>query len=427
MDSARASSIFIARRFSNRILNIITKEEAQARIPELESVCKVRATPAMLGELAAYYFTLDNPEAALPLAKRASEYIKDSSIFMNLALIHKDLGNHRDAARAVEEAYFLADQHDYYTRLGMAEGLLRAGLWKQAWPIYDNARPTQRGAALDLRLPAGVKEWNGEPLPDGHKLLVINEGGTGDRLSYARFLPRLTELGIDWVFYPYAELFPFFERIFPREKLLKDDDPITATHWTTTFSLPAKLCIGPNEIPPPLPIGPSPEALEKYKLSSSDGSPMIGICYTAAEKFQGGRLVRSMSEGQAMRLVCMTANKVHWVSVQHKTPMPYPVTNVNFDSWDDTAGLIANLDGLVTVDTGTFHLAGCIGKPMAVTLTSNSCWKFLQGSGLSRPKCVWYPNARLYRNEGAGKGIEHSIDLLIQDIRNGVWPSCPQG
>src|SRR5256886_4371731 len=49
----------------------------------------------------------------------------------------------------------------------------------------------------------------GEPLQDGHVLLVINEGGTGDRISYARWLPELTKRGINWRFYPYDVLFPF--------------------------------------------------------------------------------------------------------------------------------------------------------------------------------------------------------------------------
>lgn len=399
-------------------MNIITVEEARARIPELESVCRVRATSHLLGELAAYYFTLNDPERALPLAQKAYEKNRNPSIGMNLSLILKDLGRHDEALKIVEESYFV-NSDDAYTQLGYAEGLLKAGFWKHAWPLYDNARPTQQGAAYDLRLPASCREWNGGPLPEGHLLLVVNEGGSGDRLSYARFLNTLTELGIHWRFYPYQELFGFFERVFPRDKLIADGEAVEGTHWTTTFALMSKLGVGPHEVPPPLPLGPSPEAKKLYEMNASDGMPLVGICYSAAEAFQGGRKVRSLSEGQAMRLVTMTANQIHWVSVQHGETMPYPVITIPFKTWDQTAALIANLDALVTVDTGTLHLGGCIGKPMAVLLSSNACWKFLR-SGTS---CLWYPNVKLYRNEGFGRGVEHSIDLLIQDIRAGVWPA----
>src|SRR5271166_1301113 len=159
-------------------MQVMTKAYAQQRIPELEALCKFRPTSTMLADLAGCYFTLDQPERALPLSQAAWEKNKHATIGMNLALIYKDLGRHEDAFRTVEEAYWL-NPDDEYIRLGYGEALLKAGFWKQAWTIYDNARPTQAGAMYDLRLPKNVREWHGEELKEGHLLLVINEGGTG--------------------------------------------------------------------------------------------------------------------------------------------------------------------------------------------------------------------------------------------------------
>src|SRR5574337_450250 len=39
------------------------------------------------------------------------------------------------------------------------------------------------------------------------------------------------------------------------------------------------------------------------------------------------------------------------------------------DDWEDTAAVIANLDFIVTVDTGVMHLAGAMGKPLWVLLS----------------------------------------------------------
>jgi hypothetical protein len=364
-----------------------------------------------IADLGGCYFTLGRVAESLALTEQASLLKKDAGIQMNLGLVYKDLGRHKESMRCIEEAYWL-NPDDHYIRLGYAEALLRAGLWKQAWPIYTHARPTQQGAHDDVRLPEAVKEWVSGPLPDGHKLIVINEGGTGDRISYARWLPELTRRGIDWVFYPYNELWPFFERIFPRERLLRDGDKIIATHWTTTFSLPANLDIGPTEIPEPLPVTALPEKIEKYKFAKPDNLPVVGICYQAAELFQGGRRVRSMSEGQAMRLVSMTGDKIHWVSLQYGLRMPFPVTNIAIQDWEDTAGLIANLDGVVSCDTGVMHMAGAMGKKMAVALSGNSCWKFLS----SGSKLKLYPSAAFFRNEG--EGMENAIDQIIAAIRS---------
>lgn len=395
---------------------VMSVEYAQKRIKELHKEAEIKLLdPMSMADLGGCYFTLGMVSESLMLTKRASEIKKDSGILMNLGLVHKDLGQHVESLRCIEEAYWL-NPDDMYIRLGYAEALLRAGFWKQAWNIYQNARPTQQGAHDDLALPTQVKEWKcGEQLSSTDKLIIINEGGTGDRLSYARWLPELTKRGIDWVFYPYSELFPFFERLFPREKLLKDGDNITATHWTTTFALPAALNVSPTEIPEPLPFTALPEKIEKYKITKTDNLPVVGICYQAAEMFQGGRRVRSMSEGQAMRLVSMTGDIVHWISLQFGTKMPYPVANFQLENWEDTAGLLANLDGVLTVDTGVMHLAGAMRKPIATVLSGNSCWKFL----VKGKQCPWYPTAKLFRNET--EGVENSINQVITEIRAGFF------
>ncbi|HYM34764.1 MAG TPA: glycosyltransferase family 9 protein, partial [Steroidobacteraceae bacterium] len=107
---------------------------------------------------------------------------------------------------------------------------------------------------------------------------------------------------------------------------------------------------------------------------------------------------------------------VHWVSLQHGKTMAHPVTNLAFQTWDDTAGLIHNLDAIVSVDTSCMHLAGALNKPLAIMLSGNSVWLF----GTKANKFRWYPSARLYRNEG--RGYENAIDRLVADIRSGVWP-----
>lgn len=394
------------------------KEHAQAQVKMFEEICQVRPTSQTLAHLAACYFTLERTEEALPLSLASWDKRRVASTGMTLGLILKDLGRHDESLAVMHEVYML-DQDDPYIRMGYAEGLLKAGFCKQGWPLYDNARLTQQGAAMDLRLPSSVKEWNGEALPEGHVLMVINEGGAGDRFSYARYLPELSKRGINWKFYPYAELFSFFERVFPRDRILSDGQELVPdpTHWTTTFALPAKLNVGPTEIPKPLSFTATPESVEKHRFNlPSDGLPLVGICYEAAEQHQGGRKVRSITEGQAMRLVCMTGDKVHWVNLQHGKPMPYPVTNFPFQTWEDTAGLIHNLDAVVTVDTGTMHLAGGMNKPLAVLLPANSCWKF----GRAGKKLKLYPSATFYRNPD--RGFETAISELIQAIRNGsAW------
>jgi hypothetical protein len=397
--------------------DVLTVGQAQRDIAEYERLVLARPSPDAVANLAARYFTIGDPEKALPLAQNAFKRAPASvEAGVNLAMILKDLGRHEESAEIIQQVFYL-DPDNFYVRLAYCEALLKFGFWTQAWKLADHSRPTQIGAAQHLCVPSRIPEWLYQNIKPGQKLLVINEGGTGDRFNYPRWLFELDKRGIDWAFYPYDELFSFYERIFPREKLLKDNDGMNFHYWTTTFCLPARLNATPTSIPKPLPIVPDPRIRESVILNKpNDGIPTIGICWSAAELFQGDRKVRSMTDGQMMRLVTSTAYRVRWVSLQYGRKADYPVTNVNLKNWEETCAIIDQLDAVVSVDTGVAHLAGSMGKPMALLLSGNACWKF----GRRGTKCRWYFNTKQYFNNSFG--LDNSITKLVEDIRSGEFP-----
>ena len=408
---------------------VLSVENAKKSLKKLEATNALRPNAHNALNLACVYFTLGEGAKALHAANQVCETIEPlngqippqlkATVFFNRGMFLRGFGRFEEAQKDIELAWSL-DKTSAYIGMAQAEEHLRNGEWADGWKLHNRVRGTCDGAALACGLSESCQFWDGLEHP-AH-LLVINEGGAGDRINYTRWLPELTKRNINWSFFCFDELKPFYDRLpwIGPERTIGESDKTEfsppPSHWTTTFALAGPLGITPATIPAyPTPYTPPPN---DFQLKKHDDLPVIGLCWNANELFQGGLKVRSLTEGQAMRLVCMTADKIHWVNVQHGHKMPYPVQNFPFHSWEDTSILLNQLDGLATVDCGTLWLSLAMEKQTAVVLTSSEDWKFSSNRG----KC-----AKLYHN-GPSETVfdaEKAIDQLVADIRSGKWPCRP--
>lgn len=405
---------------------VLSVEAARKSKAKWEAMNRARPNAQNAMQLACIYYTIGHGQEALRAVNEVWKNVEGldgavpstvkANILFNRGMFLRGFGRTKEANEDIRRAWAL-EKSSAYMGMAMAEEHLRAGEWAEGWNLHNQVRGTCEGAALACGIPQTCKFWDGKEHPT--HLTVINEGGTGDRINYTRWLPELTKRGIDWSFFCYDELKPFYDRlpwIGPERTVgetQKREFSPPPSHWTTVFALPGPLGI----IPATIPDFPSPyTAPEKdFKFDNSDGLPVVALCWSANELFQGGLKVRSLTEGQAMRLVCMTADKVHWVNLQHGHKMPFPVMNVDFETWEDTATLIKASDAVVTVDCGTLWLSSAMGKQTAVVLTACEDWKF---------QSHWSDSMTYYRN-GESETLfdaEKAIDKLILDIRKGVWP-----
>ena len=61
----------------------------------------------------------------------------------------------------------------------------------------------------------------------------------------------------------------------------------------------------------------------------------------------------------------------------------------------DGAGIVANVDLVVSIDTSLTHLAGAMGKPVWAVLADVPDWRWM----LDREDSPWYPTMRLVRQQ----------------------------
>jgi len=64
----------------------------------------------------------------------------------------------------------------------------------------------------------------------------------------------------------------------------------------------------------------------------------------------------------------------------------------------ESAGLIATLDLVISVDTSIAHLAGAMGAAVWVALPRLADWRWMD----EREDSPWYPTARLFRQKSSG-------------------------
>jgi hypothetical protein len=77
----------------------------------------------------------------------------------------------------------------------------------------------------------------------------------------------------------------------------------------------------------------------------------------------------------------------------------------------DTAGILAHLDLVISVDTSVAHLAGAMGKPIWILLQQVGDWRWL----LNRNDSPYYPTARLFRQRAPSdwSSVVHQVAPLF--------------
>ena len=88
-----------------------------------------------------------------------------------------------------------------------------------------------------------------------------------------------------------------------------------------------------------------------------------------------------------------------------------------------TAGVIQQLDLVITVDTAVAHLAGALGKPVWILIPFAPDWRWQT----DRPDSPWYPTARLFRQTTRGDwgSVIDSIQRELSTDPCGARPSAP--
>lgn len=316
------------------------------------------------------------------------------------ALLH-DQGDFDAAERCYREGLRLQPTHaDGRSNLGQL--LLARGDMEQGWRYYQ-ARPIQRPT---LPFP----EWQGESL-DGKSILMLPEQGLGDEIQLARYASVLKERGARHVTLmckkPLLAIFaslPGVDRLQASGAVVEPHD-----YWAFGFSLPLHCVTTVATVPANIPyLHAESGAIEQARATLAGVTGLkVGLCWKGAagyardyERSVGLEPLRPLFQIPGVRFVTLqpdsraeflAAAGAAAIDLGHEIDADGP-------PFKESAALVGELDMVVACDTSLGHLAGALGRPVALLLPKRSDWRWMEG----RSDTPWYPATTLFRQEVAG-------------------------
>jgi len=364
----------------------------------------------------------------------------NADIQNNLATLHINEGSpvkameHLDLAIQIDPQHAQAHWNRSLAKLELGD--YEGGFAEYGWGKRAEVRMNRNYSTVD------IPEWDGTP---GKTVVVYGEQGIGDEIMFASLIPEMIRDCKQVIFDCHKKLHRLFASSFPMIDIYptREDENIT---WPimvvdgkpmSRYPVDARIAIG--DVPrfyrkkiedfPGMPyIKPTGKSekfwAEKLNETFADGKPVIGINWIGGHKKTRVE-VRSMKLEQWLPILQLDA---HFVSLQytdcheeirefekkHGIKIHHWPQAAQSDHYDDAAGVVANLDLMLTCCSSVVHLAGSMGTPCWVLTPSRPAWRYR----LDLDTMPWYgKTVTLFRQQNGNIAWEPVIEEVATNLR----------
>lgn len=323
-------------------------------------------------------------------------YPKLALAYNNYGCLLRETGYPEQAYGFLQNAIDLdPDNKDFPFNMAVAH--LAAEDFPKGWELFEARwKFKQHEYALELY---EKPRWEGQDLK-GKTLMITCEEGDGDNLQFSRFTKYFEDMGCHVIHQTETNIVELFKNSFKNATVVSNKDPLPDyDYWTPILSIPRVIQLNSyNDLPKCEKYLKVPTKVKKFwkEVLGDKVKPRIGFSW-------GGRTKSYPFE----RIVQMIKNNpdYEWINLQPNMEEDQASVLVGLNvvgyfehitDWSDTAGLVSQLDGVVTIDTGLAHLTGGLGVPCFVLLDRyRTCWRWMY----DRTDTPWYKSVTLVRQQ----------------------------
>lgn len=264
---------------------------------------------------------------------------------------------------------------------------------------------------------AAAPRWTGADDLSGKRIVLWGEQGYGDIIQFCRYTVSLAELGATVLLQVPRRLVSLCASL-PAAAVLEQGAAIPPYDFhIPMMSMPLALQSYPDLEAIPCPGGylrAEPRYAERWKDVLPPRTRKLRIGFACSGALHHSRNARRSIPLEKLLPLADVADL--FVLQPELTPDDLAVAEkhsdisrppLNTGDFADVAGLIANLDLVISVDTSIAHLAGAMDVPVWILLPWNAEWRWMT----ARADTPWYRSARLFRQPAQGRW-----DLVISDV-----------
>ena len=346
----------------------------------------------------------------------------------------RDLRRFDEASESYDDAIHL---NENYAMAHVAKALMNLliGNFDAGWKGYEWRWkvPSMRRSRFD------TPHWTGKISPKGKVLVIYPEQGLGDVIQFCRYAPVAKKLDADVIIESPPELFDMMQSLGDGLTIRKTSDPLTGYDLhCPVLSLPLAFQTDLDNIPSAAYLKAPSSKVDFWAKRLGQEYPKfrVGLVWSGGHRpgvFEH-LFVNQRRNIPLLSLEGLKNEDIEFYSLQKGSAPEKEWADMRLQGWNgpeiidftsdihdfsDTAGLIENLDLVITVDTSVAHLAGAMGKKVWILNRYDTCWRWL----LDRSDSPWYPSATVFRQSAMGDWsnvideVAVELRLLVKDRR----------